>query len=367
LPDLGLTTGTPDLQSAGPLLFHPDGILFVADVAAAALLAVDLGETGATGDSDEAGTVDVEHLGAKTASLLGVDPEDAVVRGMAVHPTTGAVYLSVARGRGAAAAPALVRVSSRGELSLVELDGVPYARITLDDAPDPDDERLDIWTDGTAESSQPFAIAGLTLQVARVPLGRSTITDLAWVNGALMVAGTSNEEFTSRLRRVPFPFDGTAQGTSVEIYHVDHGQYETASPIRALIPFDGGRSVLATYTCTPVVHFPVADLVPGGLVRGRTVAELGPMNQPLSLVSYDHDGQEFLLVSGTRHPLLRIPAAAVAGQEPLTEKLKPVGVPREALDHPGVTWMANLDRSRVVVIQQDGSDTHLRTLEAASL
>jgi hypothetical protein len=364
LPDLGLTTGTPDLQSAGPLLFHPDGILFVADVSAAAVLAVDVADAG---DPDGARPVDVEHLGAKTASLLGVDPEDAVVRGMAVHPSSGAVYLSVARGRGAEAAPALVRISAGGELSLVELEGVPYARTTLDDAPAPDDERLDIWTDGTAENSQPYEIAGITLQLARVPLGRSTITDLAWVDGALLVAGTSNEEFTSRLRRVAFPFDGTAQGTSVEIYHVDHGQYETASPIRALIPFDGGRSVLATYTCTPVVHFSVADLVLGGLVRGRTVAELGPMNQPLGLVSYDHDGQEFLLVSGTRHPLLKIPAAAVADQEPLTEKLKPVGIPREALDHSGVTWMANLDRSRVVVIQQDGDDTHLRTLEGASL
>ena len=44
-----------------------------------------------------------------------------------------------------------------------------------------------------------------------------------------------------------------------------------------------------------------------------------------------------------------------------------MGVPREALDHPGVTWMANSDRSSVVVIQREGSDTHLRTLQAASL
>ena len=47
-----------------------------------------------------------------------------------------------------------------------------------------------------------------------------------------------------RLRRLAFPFDDAAEATSLEIYHVDHGQYETASPIRALIPFDGGRSVV---------------------------------------------------------------------------------------------------------------------------
>ena len=364
MPDLGLTTGTPDLQSAGPLLFHPDGILFAADVRAAAVFAFDVADSkepaGAT-------SVDVEHLDAKTASLLGVDREDVLVRGMAVHPTSRAVYLSVARGRGADSAPVLVRVSPSGELTLVDLDDAPFARTSLEDAPSLDDERQDIWTDGTTESSEVFEVAGVTLDIARVPLARSTITDMAWVDGTLLVAGTSNEEFTSRLRRIPFPFGGAAQATSVEIYHVDHGQYETASPIRSLISFDGGRSVLATYTCTPVVHFPLSDLVPGGLVRGRTVAELGPMNQPLGLVSYDHDGQELLLVSGTRHPLLKIPAAAVAAQEPLTEKLEPVGLPREALDQPGVTWMANLDRANIVVIQREGADTHLRTLQAASL
>jgi hypothetical protein len=364
MPDFGLITGTPDLQSAGPLLFHPDGILFAADVSAAAVFALDVADSGVP---NGVGPVDVEHLDAKTASLLGVDREDVLVRGMAVHPTSHAVYLSVARGRGADAAPALVRVSPGGELSLVDLEDAPFARTALEDPPSLDDERQDVWLDGTAEISQVLEIAGTTLQLSRVPLSRSTITDMTWVDGALLVAGTSNEEFTSRLRRIAFPFDGAAQASSVEIYHVDHGRYETASPIRALISFDGGRSVLATYTCTPVVHFPLTDLVPGGLVRGRTVAELGPMNQPLGLVSYDHDGQEFLLVSGTRHPLLKIPAAAVADQAPLTEKLEPVGLPREVLDHPGVTWMANLDRTSVVVIQHVGSDTHLRTLQAASL
>jgi hypothetical protein len=364
MPDLGLTAGTPDLLSAGPLLFNPDGILFAADVSAAAVFALDVGDSE---PPSSAGPVDVEHLDAKTASLLGVDRDDVVVRGMAVHPTSRAVYLSVARGRGATASPALVRVSSDGELSLVELAGVPFARTALEDPPSLDDERQDVWLDGTGESGEVREFAGITLQFSRVPLARSTITDMAWADGALLVAGTSNEEFTSRLRRIAFPFDGPAQATSVEIYHVDHGKYETASPIRALIAFDGGRSILATYTCTPVVHFPLTDLAPGALVRGRTVAELGPMNQPLGLVSYDHDVQEFLLVSGTRHPLLKIPAAAVADQVPLTEKLEPVGLPREALDHPGVTWMANLDRSNVVVIQHVGPDTHLRTLQAASL
>ncbi len=362
MTDLGLTTGTPDPESAGPLVFHPDGVLFAADVSAAAILAIDLGEQAA-----EAAPIEIERLGAKVASLLGVEQEDAVIRGMAVHPASHAVYLSIARGRGGDAGPVLVRASADGAVTLVDLEAVPFARVALDDAPSADDDRLDFRLDGVEPDSQEMEIHGVTLQVARVALGRSTITDMAWVDGALLVAGSSNEEFSSRLRRVPFPFDGTVEGTSVEIYHVDHGQYETASPIRRLIPFDGGRSVLATYTCTPVVHFPVAELLPDALVRGRTVAELGPMNQPLGLVANGGDGEEYLLVSGTRHPLLKIPAASVAGQAPLTEHLEPVGVPREALSPEGVTWMANLGPEQVVVVQHEGADTHLRTLQAATL
>ena len=363
------------LQSPGPLLFKSDvssdgvAVLFVADVSAATVFAVELPSDGPAPTGNE---VRVEQVGAKVAALLGVDRDDVVIRGMAVHPTSHAVYLSIARGRGAQAGPALVRVDPTGQLSVVTLDGLAATSFALDDAPALDDERQDIWVDGTDETSEPMEFNGIRLDVARVSLRRSTITDLAWLDGVLLVAGLSNEEFTSRLRRVPYPFDGSAQGTSVQIYHVDHGKYETEAPIRSLIPFDGGASVLATYTCTPIAVFSVADLHGESLVRGRTVAELGPMNQPFSLVSYDRDGQEYLLVSGTRHPLFKIPAAAIAGQEPLSapadrENTQTFGIPREALDYPGVTWMASLDRGHIVVVQDDGADIHLRTLAAAEL
>jgi hypothetical protein len=116
------------------------------------------------------------------------------------------------------------------------------------------------------------------------------------------------------------------------------------------------------------VHFSRDELRGGGLVRGRTVAELGPMNQPFSIVSYDRDGEEFLLVSNTRHPLLKIPAASIAGQPhldvPMADAGASLGVPRESLDHPGVTWMASLDRGHIVVVQDEDGDVHLRTLSA---
>jgi hypothetical protein len=363
------------LRSPGPLLFKPDvgpdgvAVLFASDVAAATVFAAELPAEGSAAAGDG---VQVAQLGSKLAALLGVERDDVVIRGLAVHPVSHAVYLSVARGRGAQAGTALVRVDPAGELTVVNLDGLPVTTFALDDAPGPDDARQDFWVDGTDESSQPREFNGVHLDVAQVPLWRSTITGLAWVDGVLLIAGLSNEKFTSRLRQVPYPFDGSAERTSVEIYHVDHGRYETEAPIRSLIPFDGGASILATYTCTPIAVFSVAELRAETLVRGRTVAELGPMNQPFSLVSYDREGQEYLLVSGTRHPLFKIPASSIAGQESLAapadrQNPRTFGIHREALDYPGVTWMASLDRGHVVVVQNDGTDSRLRTLAAAEL
>ncbi|HEX4443676.1 MAG TPA: hypothetical protein VHZ81_08915 [Galbitalea sp.] len=363
---------TSTLLSAGSVLFAPDvaddgtAILFAADVARATIFAFELPPEVPAGTDAE---VNVDQLGAKIASLLGVGREDAVIRGLTVHPVSRAVYLSVSRGPEAGAA--VVRVDTDGGLGVVELDDLPVTSFELDDAPTADDERKDAWLDGSDPTSQPREIHGVSLDIAQVPIARSTVTDLAWVDGKLYVAGLSNEEFTSRLRAIPYPFDGTATQTSVEIFHVDHGKYETQSPIRALTSFDGGSSILATYTCTPVVSFTVDQLRGEGLVRGRTIAELGPMNQPFSIISYDRDGEEFLLVSNTRHPLLKIPAASIAGQEalsvPLSEPNSSRGIPREELSQPGVTWMSNLGRDSVVVIQVDGEHSHLRTLHAAEL
>ena len=58
------------------------------------------------------------------------------------------------------------------------------------------------------------------------------------------------------LRRIPFPFPERADsvtGNNLEIFHVSHGKWETAAPIRAFVPYQDGRSILASYTCTPVV------------------------------------------------------------------------------------------------------------------
>lgn len=365
LDKYGLSTGTPHLASVGPITFGPDGILFVADNAATTIFAIELGD-GADAPSDTT-PVEVADLDTRVASLLGVDREDVRIGGIAVHPGSRAVYLSVTRGNGDAAVPALIRVAD-GQPTEVDLVDVPFAQLTLDDAPAADDNRLDVHLATSAEDGEAMEYNGVTLYLNRVALRTSTITDLAWIDGELLVAGASNEEFTSTLRRVPFPFGDDVAASSLEIFHVSHGKYETASPIRTFIPFDGNTSVLASYTCTPVVHFRLADLQAGDKASGRTVAELGAMNQPLDMVAYQRDGAEYLLVSNSRHPLLKIPAAAIADQPALTTPTEPVGVPREELGHAGVSLMANLGPSQVLMLQRDElGHLALHTYDTASL
>ena len=339
LESLGLQAGTPSIKSVGPLAFGPGGVLFIADNVGASIFAIDVGDAG----DGAASAVNLENFDASLASYLGCSREDVAIRDMAVHPASGNIYLSVMRGSGDAAVPVVVRVSGDGSISDVPLENVAFSQYVITDAAAADDPRL----------------------VTRMKLRTVTVTDMSYVDGLLLVAGTSNEEFTSTLRRIPFPFTGEAQANSLEIFHVSHGQYETAAPIRAFVPYQGNTSILASYTCTPVVQFTLSDFDSGKHVMGKTVAELGSHNHPLDLISYQRDGAEYLLVCNDRHPLFKVACQDIDGQGPLTEPddsldnspadpVTPgVGVPRQLLPHPGVKRMANLNGNAVLMLQQD--------------
>jgi hypothetical protein len=350
----GLEVGTPGIKSVGALAFGPEGILFVADNLGAAIFAI------AVGDSEAAGgehVINVENLDTPLAAYLGCSRDDVLIRDMAVHPPSQNVYLSVMRGAGDAAVPVIIRVGTDGVLSEAPLEDVPFSQTLIEDAAAEDDPRL----------------------VSREKLRTVTVTDMAYVDGLLLVAGTSNEEFSSTLRRIPFPFNGNVQTNSIEIFHVSHGQYETAAPIRTFVPYDHDTCLLASYTCTPVVHFSLSDLKSGTQLKGRTVAELGAHNRPLDIMSYVQDGEEYLLVANANHPLTKVACKDIDRQGPLTvpdrsldeERGGPlvpgVGVPRQELPHPGVRRLANLNGGQVLMLQEDDAGTHLRSYSTASL
>jgi len=365
MSEYGLEVGTPAIESVGPMTFGPDNILFVADNAAARIFAIDVADSG---DESAVDAFDLDDLDAKLAAFLGCGRDDVVLRDLAVHPRTHNVYLSVMRGRGDDAVPLIVRIDHRSAtVEEVPLTDVAFSQIGIDNAIGLDDERTDVQFAEPPEG-EVMEIRGHTLRFLRPPARSATVTDMAYVDGMLIVAGMSNEEFSSHLRRIPFPFAGEVADNSLEIFHVSHGKWETAAPIRTFVPYEGGQSILASYTCTPLVHFSLDSMDSGGHVTGRTVAELGAMNQPLDIVSFTRDDGEYLLIAHSTHPLMKIACRDIDTQDGLTEPQEPRGVPREELDVPGVKKLANFNNEYVLALQRDeGGTRHLRSLKTASL
>jgi hypothetical protein len=361
----GLQAGSAMLGSAGPITFGPAGVLFVADNAAAKIFAIDVRDPGAAAGAEP---FDLDNVDARVGSYLGCEAGDLVIKDMAVEPTSHNVYLSVQRGRGDAGQAVLVRIDHLdGSICDIPLDEALLAEVAIADAPAEDDERLDTTLPRGPEGEE-YQFGERTIRLLRQPIRTSTITDMAYIDGCLLVAGLSNEEFSSKLRRIPFPFVDDIADSSLEIFHVSHGKWETAAPIRTFVPYDGDRSILASYTCTPLVHFSLDDLAPGTKTVGRTVAELGAANQPLDIVTFVRDGEEHVLVANSAHGLVKITRRDIDGQAPLTEAKEPVGVPRETTDHEGIIRLANIGDSFVLALQVDDSGAHhLRSLKTSAL
>ena len=283
----------PAFKTIGPLAFSPDGVLFAGDTQAAAIFALDLGKA-ATGGAP--GAKAIPAFDQKVAALLGTDVREITVTDLAVHPKTRNAFASVMRGQGTNAQPALLRIDGAGKIEVVAFGDIKYSRVELPNAPaaNPGDQR------------NPRT---------------SSITDMAFVDGRLYVAGLSNEEFASKLRTVSYPFNTVDNGTSVEIYHGNHGQFETRSPVYTFVPYKvkGETNLIAGYLCTPLVKFPVNSLKSGAKVMGTTIAELGNRNRPLDMIVYQKNGQEFLLMSNNSRGVMKIPTANFGDAASITD------------------------------------------------
>ena len=64
-------------------------------------------------------------LDPKLAALLGTTIDKIVINDMAVHRPTQQIFLSVERGRGTDAIPAVVKVN-HGLLEILDLDSIPH-------------------------------------------------------------------------------------------------------------------------------------------------------------------------------------------------------------------------------------------------
>jgi hypothetical protein len=193
-----------------------------------------------------------------------------------------------------------------------------------------------------------------------------TITQLAYVDGNLIVAGLSNEEFSSNLRVIPFPFRAVNSGASVEIYHGSHGDYETQAPVRTFIPWKIGseRYIVAAYTCTPLVLIRVNDLKSGAKATGTTIAELGMGNRPLDMIAYRKDDHDFILLANSNRGVMKLSAENLDRYTPITEQEQIAGVPYKRIPAlRGIQRLTTLDAAKALVLADgEGGSLDLRSI-----
>jgi hypothetical protein len=340
----GLKPGAVDLKSSGPLAFGPDGILFVGDPTAASVVAI------ATDDAKSGpskASINIQGFQEKLAALLETGADQVRVADMAVNPASRNIYMSVTQGpQGQPGKASLVKISIDGKLSKVALDKVNHSKAELAGAPD----------------------ANAKDRRGRSPRAES-ITDLAFVDGKVFVTGKAAGAAPSKVRELAFPFADSEAGTSIEIWHAAHGRMEDDAVVRTFAPLviDGEPMLLAGFTCTPLVKFPISGLESGKKVRGTTVAELGNQNQPLDMIVYTKDGKDFLLMSNTRRGVMKISTDRIRENAGLTEPVPgggTAGQPFETIKElSGVQQLDRLDDERAVILAQAGSSLDLKTIE----
>jgi len=329
-----LQAGKADLKAAGALAFGPDGILFVGDTPGAAVYALDVQDRTPV---KSAGSLSVEGINIKIAAMIGIAPDQLLINDTAVNPISKNVYISVSRGRGTDAVPVLFRVTPAGKISEVSLDDIPHASVRFADPPSP-------------------AANGRQVE---------TITSMAYVDGNVLVAGLSNEEFSSTLRSIPFPFTEATRGAGIQIFHGSHGRYETAAPVRTFVPYeiDHQKQILAAYTCTPLVKIPVSELKPGAQVHGTTIAELGAGNRPLDMIVYEKSGRHFILMANSSRGVMKLPADNLETYKPITAHTEPAGVPYETIaDLQGVQHLNQFDDGSALILENHNGAMNLRTI-----
>lgn len=322
-----LQQGNMTPQSVGALAFGPDNILYVGDSLGAAVYALEVQPP-----ASDAEPKAVEDLDGQIAAMLGTTARNIFVQDMTVHRQSGTAYLSITRGQGDDALPVLASVSSAGDIAILSLDAVRHARLAIDNAPNKD-AKLYRW------ESRSF-----------------TITDLEYIDGELFIAGLSNEEFASNLRRTRFPFSQDMEITRLEIYHGAHGEYETFAPIFSFIPYeiDGKTHLLAGYLCTPLVTFPLDDIRSQSKLRGKTIAELGWGNTPTDMVAYQKGDEGYVLIANNRRGTMRVKASDIIAAHKgkgITEEVGPrTGVDDETVPIGNVSHLAPLNNDTILML-----------------
>ena len=323
-----------DIKSISRLAAGPENVLFVADWKEARVHAITLPAAAQKPAGAAFNILDLDGVLTKQVGGAKVTVEDMVVR-----PGTAEVYIAVSYG--AAKTPALIVMTSDQRARRVDLKAAKSTSIALRDAPT---SKYKFWREAPERSF--------------------TATDMKWRDGELFMAGLSNQDFASTLRRIKYPFDSQQSVMSVEIYHTGHNLIETRAPIRAMsfATLGGKRYLVAAYTCTPIVLLPFDELKDGTHIRGKTIAELGYGNTPAGMISYSTTVQgrteDFLMLINFERGSSIIPVSELeaASARPGIETVVPFGQVSGLDVTPaplaGAMRIDNLDEKSFVVVRR---------------
>ncbi|MEO1450046.1 MAG: hypothetical protein AAFV07_10995 [Bacteroidota bacterium] len=325
--------GDPGIASINALAFGPEGILFIGDSKNATVYAIDTEDTEAHKSAD---AISIKQVDKLVAEQLGTTPDQIHIQDMAVNPVSKVLYLAVHHQDGK---PVLLKLAGE-TFEWVALDKVSYSQ---------------------------KAISGVYDEEAKDRRGRPlrvwTVSDLSYYDGQVLVTGLSNQEFSSTFRSLGFPFsDEGSQDASLELYHAAHGQYETYAPIKAFTvgEVNGAPHLIAGYTCTPLVVFPMDELAKGTHTKGRTVAELGNWNTPLDMITMTKGGETYLLMANSNRSFMKIKFSDIEQFEgSLTERIKErsgtAGIPFIALPWVNVLQLDKLDDTQFVMLKREST------------
>ncbi len=345
---LGKTaTGAPPLSKIDVLGFAPGGVLLIGDGSAQQILAVQVEEPGAP----TVKVPDIPGLSARIAERMGTPKDGIEIIDLAVAPGSGRPYLAVRKQDDKS--QHLIRINAGGELELVPLQDVTFARIAI-----------------PAGDNAPVSL----------------VTDVVWAGDRVVAAARCNEEFASKIFAAEAPLDHDRPGQlyAAETFHISHNKWETRAPMNVMIPFeeDGKRYIIGAYSCTPVVKYPIDAIQPGARIKGLSMIELGSGNRPLDMFAYGRDGKTSVLTNTFRfhhekrpygpspHLAFRFDEKLLGGGEAVNEKAvrrldgkDPASARIEIAEaFHGVTQMDRLDETTALALREADGDVDLVSL-----
>lgn len=251
--------GNPKLKTIEAIRFGPSGLLIIGS--GSDVVAVETGESKETTWSK----TELANIDETLAGKLGLKAKDIEITRISVNPVSKKLYTVVRSLK--SNQYVILTVDGEGKVAEFSLEDVKYNRY-------------------------PLAVKEKAI---------TKITDVIWAGGRIVAATQATDTFASRVFTI-YPGKGSTSFYT-ETFHTGHNAIETKAPIRCLMTYEENSkaNIVGSFTCTPLVKYPLDDAQPDVKVKGTTVVELGQGNTPRSMFGYEKDGKKFILVNAGRN------------------------------------------------------------------